>query len=110
MPVGWILYRDNCIISLYKLKKNKSNKIKVVIEKQIVFQPSLLNVSYYINQKRKRWNMLGLKQLLYPLDIIEITKTVQLFDKKYICQGGPSTVDFQGKHFKNIFLVIILLP
>lgn len=96
MPVGWILYHDVCMVSLYKLNKSSSNEIKIIIEKQIVFQPSSLSISYYVNQKREDPKMLGLKQLTYPLDMIEIANTVQLFDTKFICQGGPSVINFPG--------------
>lgn len=98
LPVGWVLYRDACLVSLYKLNISSSNEMKIIIEKQIVFQSSSTNVSYYVNQKRQNANILGLKQLSYPLDMIEIADTVKLFDDKHICQGGPSIINFPGKY------------
>jgi len=105
------------MVSLYKLNKSSSNEIKIIIEKQIVFQSSNLNISYFVNQKRQDSKMLGLKQLTYPLDMIEIANTVQLFDNQLICQGGPSVINFPGiyaylKYFGNnnnyyLFLYII---
>jgi len=68
LPVGWILYQDLCMVSLYKLNKSSSNEIKIIIEKQIVFQSSNLNISYFVNQKRQDSKRLDLKQLTYPLE------------------------------------------
>lgn len=102
LPVGWMLYQDVCMVSLYKINKSSSNEIKIIIEKQIVFQSSSTNISYYVNQTRKDSAILGLKQLTYPLDMTEIANTVQLFDSKHICQGGPSVINFPGTYLYNI--------
>lgn len=39
---------------------------------------------------------LGLKQLTYPLDNLQITETLQLFEQKQICQIGPNIENFSG--------------
>lgn len=100
LPVGWSLYHDGCIVALYKLIKFvEFNEAKIVIEKQIVFESSSLKVSYYVNQKRRNPENLGLQQLTYPLDTLQITETLQLFEQKEICQGGPSIIHFSGMSF-----------
>lgn len=99
MPVGWMLYRDECIVSLYKpIKSECGSEMKVVIQKQIVFQSNILKISYYVNQKCRDPKVLGLSQLTYPLDFMKINETIKLFEQKQICQGGPSVINFPGRY------------
>ncbi|KAL5236912.1 hypothetical protein ACI65C_004322 [Semiaphis heraclei] len=103
MPVGWMLYRDECIVSLYKpIKSECGSEMKVVIQKQIVFQSNILKISYYVNQKCRDPKVLGLSQLTYPLDFMKINETIKLFEQKQICQSGPSVINFPGTY---IFLI-----
>jgi len=67
LPVGWILYQGVWMVSFYKRNKSSSNEIKIIIEKQFVFQSSSLVISYYVNKKHQDSKMLCLKQLTYPL-------------------------------------------
>jgi len=62
LPVGWMLYRSLNIMSLYK--PNILDGIKVVIEKQIVFNSSSLDINYYVNQKCINPTIVDLKQLM----------------------------------------------
>lgn len=100
LPVGWSLYHDGYIVALYKLIKFiEFNETKIIIEKQIVFESNSLKVSYYVNQKRSNPENLDLQQLKYPLDTLQITETLQLFEQKEICQGGLNVKNFSGMSF-----------
>jgi len=74
-------------------------KLKLLLKKKIVFESSSLKVSYYVNQKRKNHENLGLQQLTYSLDTLQITETLQLFEQKEICQGSRSVIHFSGMSF-----------
>lgn len=94
LPVGWMLYRGVNIMSLYK--PNILDGIKVVIEKQIVFHSSSLDINYYVNQKCINPTIVDLKQLTYPLNTLDVIENIKLFEQKKICQGGPNVINFPG--------------
>lgn len=94
-----MLYSDGNTMLMYKPVKTVIGCIRMVIEKQIVFQSNTLHIDYYVNQKRVSPDILGLKQLTYPLDVTEVTNTVRMFDYLRICAGGPSVIDFPGINF-----------
>lgn len=83
-------------MSMYKPIKTILGDMRLVIEKQIVFEYSTLNVSYYVNHNRLNPEVLGLKHLTYPLNKIEVTDTIQLFEHIRICEGGPNVDQFPG--------------
>lgn len=92
-----MLYRDECLVSLYKpIKFECGHEMKVVIQKQIVFQSNILKISYYVNQKCRDPKILDLPQLTYPLDFMKINETIKLFEQKQICEGGPCVINFPG--------------
>lgn len=114
LPVGWILYSDVNIISLYKPNLSISDEIKVVVEKQIVFQSSTLDINYYVHQKCINPSILDFKLLSYPLDILQIIETIKLFERKQICQGGPKVINFPGiglllKLLKLLYIIKVLI-
>lgn len=76
LPVGWMLYHDESTTSMYKPVKKVIGCVRIVIEKQIVFQFYTLHIDYYVNQKHINPEILGLKRLTYPIDTIEITNTI----------------------------------
>lgn len=90
---------------MYKPVKTESGGVKIVIEKQIVFQSNTLDIAYFINQKRIHPEVLGLQQLTYPLDTTKVTKTIMVFHCKQICQGGPCIDDFPGKNLQNSYCI-----
>lgn len=94
-----MLYDDKSTISMYKLVKKSIGCVRIVIEKQIVYQFDTLHVDYYVNQKCISPEILGLKQLTYSIDTTEITNTIQMFECLRICSGGPSTIDFPCIYF-----------
>lgn len=56
----------------------------------------------FCKPKRESSTILDLKQLMFPLDIIKIADTVQLFDNNHICKESPCAINFSGTHFYNI--------
>lgn len=89
---------------MYKPVKTESEGVRIVVEKQIVFQSNTLDIAYYVNQKRIHPEVLGLQQLTYPLDTAKVNETIKVFHCKQICQGGPCIDDFPGKQFKILCL------
>jgi len=88
-------------VSLYKPNKFEcGSEMKVVIQKQIVFQSNILKISYYVNQKCRDPKI---PQLTYPLDFMKINETIKLFEQKQICEGGPSVINFPGTY---IFIIV----
>lgn len=97
-----MLYCDGNVMSIYKPIKTIFGDMRLVIEKQIVFEYSSLDVSYYVNHNRLDPEVLGLKHLTYPLNKILVTDTIQLFEHIRICEGGPSIDKFPGINFSFI--------
>lgn len=108
LSIGWLFYNDGFAVSMYKPAKTQSGGVRIVVEKQIVFQSNTLDIAYYVNQKRIHPEVLGLQQLTYPLDTAKVTDTIIVFHRKQICQGGPCIDDYPGKHFYTFFLCIFI--
>lgn len=87
-------------MSLYT--PNILDGVKVVIDKQIVFQSNSLDINYYVNQKCINATIFDFKPLTYPLDVLQVIENIKLFEKKQICQGGPSVINYPGIYLKTI--------
>lgn len=70
--------------------------LELIIERQIVFNKNL-DIDLYVNQKRIGPELLELNKLEYSLNLNIITETIECFDSKKVCQGGPSVHNFPGK-------------
>ncbi|KAL5244046.1 hypothetical protein ACI65C_011456 [Semiaphis heraclei] len=87
-------YKTEKAVTLY-LPKYQANldKLELKIERQIVFNKNL-NIDFYVNQKRIKPEHLELNNLEYPLNLNLILETIECFDSKKVCQGGPSVHSF----------------
>lgn len=93
-----MLYCDTNMITLYKPNKTGFDDIKLVVEKQIVFQSNLSDIRYYVYQKRIDPSIVSPVELNFPLDMIKVAENVRLFEHKTICLGGPNVMDFPGTY------------
>lgn len=97
LPACWVSYKTEKAVTFY-LPKYQANhdKLELIIEKQIVFNKNL-DIDFYVNKKRIEPELLELNKLEYPLNLNLITETIECFDSKKVCQGGPSVHNFPGE-------------
>jgi len=46
--------------------------------------------------------------LKYPISLRKLSQAISILDLKKICVGGPRPIDFPGKHYSLIFLILPL--
>jgi len=66
------------------------------IEKQLIFK-STLEIYLYVYQFYIQIEKISSK-LKYPMSLTNLSEVIKVIDFKKICEGGPRSIDFPGKH------------
>jgi len=76
------------------------------IEKQLVFKGTL-EICVYVHQFTTEIKKIS-NTLKYPISLRKLSQAIRILDLKNICVGGPRSIDFPGKHYSLIFLILPL--
>lgn len=93
LPYGWNYVYDQTAVTFYLIKHTNIEKIKAVIDRQIVLT-SELTINFYVNDKLLEAEDLQAINLVYPLSCKSIEDAIIAFSNINICIGGPLAVDF----------------
>jgi len=66
------------------------------IEKQLIFK-STLEICVYVYQFAIQIEKIS-SMLKYPMRLTNLCQVIKVLNFKNICGGGPTSIDFPGKH------------
>jgi len=103
LPGGYTTHFTHHDFVFYKLKFDDG---KMKIEKQLVFKGTL-KICVYVHQFTTEIKKIS-NTLKYPISLTSLSQLIKVLDLKKICGGGPRSIDFPGKHYSLIFLILPL--
>lgn len=103
--MGWLSYGNVKAVTFYLLRHTfNGEQLIATIEKQITFT-SEHEIGFYImnNYYPINYNNLGLGyKLAFPLNEKNIVESIEHFNNKIVCCGGPHASNFSGSIYHYI--------
>lgn len=94
LPKGWYIH-DEVVLTYFKVKYERTEEsVKVIIEKQIVITEDQ-KIMYFVKDNTITEQCLGIKNVTNSINE-KIQCSIDLFDSKSLCSGGPSIIDCPG--------------
>lgn len=95
LPKGWYIHSDEVVLTYFKTKHEKTEEsVKVIVEKQIVITDDQ-KIMYFVKDNIIREECLGIKNVTNSVNE-KIQCSINLFDSKFVCPGGPNIIDYPG--------------
>ncbi|XP_022166328.1 uncharacterized protein LOC111030905 isoform X2 [Myzus persicae] len=106
LPMVWLSYGNVKAVTFYLLRHTfNGEQLIATIEKQITFTSEHEIGFYIMNNYPINYNNLGLGyKLAFPLNEKNIVESIEHFNNKIVCCGGPHASNFSGIQIKTATL------
>lgn len=101
LPLSWLSYGTEKVVTFYSMKHtcNDSQNSIAFIEKQITIT-SEQDIRFYVfnNYEVKYEDIIPNSILKFPFNVKDFEKSIEHFNAKVICDGGPNESNFPGTY------------